>query len=121
MQKTEERYKSGPISLEAYLQKEQDEEFSKNNQLVIGDLITKQIVELVHTVEQLKKEVASLKERGSKGYYRKNKRVCYIPKKPLYENVLSVLRKNDNEPLKETISKVFIVAAKALGLSDHNE
>ncbi|MEM3572859.1 MAG: hypothetical protein QXJ62_01315 [Nitrososphaeria archaeon] len=121
MQKTEEKCKSGITPLEVYLHRELGEGFSEKNQLAVGDSILEQINKLVKTVEQLKKDVSNLKERDDKSHYRKNKRICYIPKKPLFEEVLAALRKNGNEPLKETISKVFEAAAKTLGLRDQND
>jgi hypothetical protein len=106
--------------------KESNEEPLKN-QLAVENSIAMQIKALSMqmntlsaTVKQLKDKVDGL-ETSDKGYHRKNRRVCYIPKKPLVEKVLDALRKNDTEPLKETILKVFAAAAKNLGLSDRDE
>lgn len=50
--------------------------------------------------------------------YRKNRRVMYIPKTGIYEEVLKHLREHDNEELKITMEKVFYKAAQQLGLLD---
>lgn len=121
MQKSkEEMCKSGFASLDTYIGGQQNDETLKN-QSAVEDSVTTQINMLFKVVEQLKKDVDSFKKMSGKGHYRKNKRVCYIPKKPLFEKVLTALRKNKDEPLKETIPKVFAAAAKNLGLSDRNE
>ncbi|MEM3760879.1 MAG: hypothetical protein QXZ02_07220 [Candidatus Bathyarchaeia archaeon] len=52
--------------------------------------------------------------------YRKNRRVMYIPKTGIYEEVLKRLREHENEELKITIEKVFQKAAKQLGLLNEN-
>lgn len=52
--------------------------------------------------------------------YRKNRRVMYIPKTGIYEEVLKHLREHENEELKITIEKVFQKAAKQLGLLNEN-
>jgi len=49
--------------------------------------------------------------------YRKNKRVVYIPKDPLINKVLEVLKSDPDEPLRVTIRKVFDVAALHLKIA----
>jgi len=59
-------------------------------------------------------ECRAIKKKGV--HYRKNVRVCYIPRKTLYDRVLEKLRESRDEPIKVTIKKVFIAAAKHLGV-----
>ncbi|MEM3666964.1 MAG: hypothetical protein QW222_07795, partial [Candidatus Bathyarchaeia archaeon] len=52
--------------------------------------------------------------------YRKNRRVTYIRKTGINEEVLKRLREHENEELKITIEKVFRKAAQQLGLLNEN-
>jgi len=89
----------------------------ENSQLTTEDRwedLYKIIMELKHKIEKIESARNNIKMKVN----RKNDRVYYIPKKPLYENVLRRLRQ-DGEPLKVVMEKVFKLAAKSLGVQSY--
>lgn len=85
------------------------------------------IKNLEKEILMLKEEFKRLKEKANERriktsvHYRKNKRVIYLPKKPIYEEVLRRLRRHEDEPLGITLKRVFEVAAKSLGITIYDE
>jgi len=76
-----------------------------------------ELADLHVEISQLKKAYCKGSLPKSRGtHYRKNERVYYIPRKPIFEKVLAQLRDHDDEPIKITMLKVFREAAKALGV-----
>ncbi len=83
-----------------------------------------EIKRLQAELEDLRVEIKQLKKAYCEGslpkfrgtHYRKNERVYYIPRKPIFEKVLAELREHEDEPIKITMLKVFMEAAKALGV-----
>lgn len=76
---------------------------------------------VLYELKRLKKDVEELKKgkKTAAKRYRKNMRVCYIPKTPLVEKVLSALREKEDEPFKVTVLKVFVTAAKYLRAAEN--
>lgn len=79
------------------------------------ELMYERLNSLEHSVKRIshKSGTAPIK-------YRKNRRVTYIRKTGINEEVLKRLREHENEELKITIEKVFRKAAQQLGLLNEN-
>lgn len=132
---------SHTLSLEGFIRdKNDDDDVTKLTQVKksnmqaaeqIGDnrLLAEEIKKIHKEIAQLREEVKYIRSaEKSKGsapfvgvYYRKNKRVVYIPKKPLYEKVLERLKRHVDEPVSVTLKRVFEAAAKHLGVDIEHE
>jgi len=79
------------------------------------------VLHLQEEIQRMQKESAIEPSKVMRVHYRKNMRVCYIPKKWLYDKVLEKLKERHDEPIRVTIEKVFIAAAKHLGVNIEHE
>ena len=76
---------------------------------IINDDLISRIVDEV--CKRLKADKGDRQIQKGACRYRKNSRVVYIPKDPIIDQVIEVLKSNPYEPLRLTIRKVFQVAA----------
>ncbi|MEM2969439.1 MAG: hypothetical protein QXR63_00710 [Candidatus Bathyarchaeia archaeon] len=79
------------------------------------ELMSDRLNSLEHSVKRISRKSGTTPIK-----YRKNRRVTYIRKTRINEEVLKRLREHENEELKITIEKVFRKAAQQLGLLNEN-
>jgi len=91
-------------------------------------LLAEEIKKIRKEIIQLREEIKYIRSAGkgedkvvARACYRKNNRVVYIPKTPLFEKVLERLRQHIDEPLGVTVKRVFETAAKYLGIGVEHE
>lgn len=106
---------------ETTLTQAKEPDVQENKQTEEENSLLAEVRRLQGEISRLREEVDGIKVKGASSKtgvrYRKNKRVIYIPKKPLYDKVLDRLRQRTDEPMRVTIKKVFEVAAKLLGVT----
>jgi uncharacterized membrane protein YdbT with pleckstrin-like domain len=82
---------------------------------IVSETVERKLNEVKDEIACLINE-SSLKSRSHIGSMtRKNERVVYIPRQPLYDYVLDRLRRSQDESLRETVRRVFCFAADHLG------